>query len=147
MLKRIIFSLLGAFVAIASGWLSGILVALLLAAAAIVVRPSQVPVGAMLVTPLSVAIGSLIFILPTSIALVPLYLFIPRTWLLWRWPVCTTLGVVAGVCIVAVFLGQPNRNLPENVFSWYILAAVISGSTCFVASITHERFLRYGEHI
>ena len=147
MLKRIVFSLLGAFVAIASGWLSGILAAFLLAAVAILVHPHQVPVGALLATPWVVAIGSLIFILPTLIALVPLYLFIPRTWLVWRWPVCTTLGVVSGVCIVAVFLAQPNRNPPESVFSWYVLAAAIGGSTCFVASKTHERFLRLPDRI
>lgn len=147
MLKRIVFSLLGAFVAIASGWLFGILAAFLLAAAAILVHPSQVPVGALLATPGVVAIGSLIFIVPTAIALVPLYLFIPHTWLLWRWPVCTTLGVVSGVCIVAVFLAQPNRNPPESVFSLYVLAAAIGGSTCFVAAKTHERFLRLPDRI
>ena len=147
MLKRVAFSLLGALVAIASGWLAGILAALLLAVVAIVAHPHQVPVGALLAMPWVVAIGSLIFIIPTSIALVPLYLFIPQTSLLWRWPVCTTLGVVSAVCIVAVFLAQTNRNPPESVFSWYVLAAAIGGSACFVASKTHERFLRYAKRI
>jgi hypothetical protein len=141
MLKRAAFGLLGAFVAIVSGWLSGIVVAFLFAAVAMVAHPHQVSLGALLVAPWIVAIGSLYFILPVSLALVPLYLLIPRSWLLWRWPVCTTLGLVSGVCIVAVFLSQPNRNPPESVFSWYVLAAAIGGTTCLIASITHEQFL------
>jgi len=123
-----------------SGWLSGIVVTFLFGVVVTTVHPGHVTFAA-LPAAWVVAIGSLYFILPVSLVLVPLYLLVPRSWWLWRWPVCTSLGIVSGVCIVAVFLSQPNRNPPENVLSWYILAAVIAGTTCLVASMTYERFL------
>src|SRR3954469_20320442 len=46
------------------------------------------------------------FVLATwLVALVPLYLFVPRRSFLWRWPVCTTCGAAAGGLIMFGFYG------------------------------------------
>jgi hypothetical protein len=92
------------------------------------------------VVPWIVALGSAAFIYPVLLALVPLYFFVPRSSPLWRWPIGTSLGALAGVCIVFGFLSRPNVNPPESKLSWYILAAVIGSATCFVGSTTREHF-------
>ena len=49
-----------------------------------------------------------IFIFPVWIAiLIPLYIFVPRSWLVWRWPVCTALSALAGVIIFSCVVGFP----------------------------------------
>ena len=138
---RILKQLFGSFVAVLCGWGAGILFALLWAAVDVAVRPGKVPVAALIAAPWIVALGSVSFILPVwLLLLVPLYFFVPRSWPLWRWPICTASGVLAAICIVGMFLSRPDVNPPESILSWYILAAIVGGVTCFVGSVTRERF-------
>ena len=146
--ERILKKFFGSFVAVLCGWGAGILFALLWAAVGLVLHPGQIPVAALIAAPWIVALGSVSFILPVwLLLLVPLYFFIPRSSPLWRLPVCTVLGALAGVCIVAIFLSRPDVNPPESILSWYILAAVIGGVTCFVGSTTRDRFRHYHARI
>jgi len=141
LLQRFLTHLFGTFVAVIGGWLAGIAFSFVWAAFDIAIHPQQVPVAALIAVPWIVALGSLSFILPTWLfLLIPLYLFVPPSWPLWRWPICTALGVLSGICIVGYFLSRPNVNPPVSIFSWYILASVIGGVTCFVGSITRKRF-------
>ena len=43
--------------------------------------------------------------------LLPLYLFLPRTSFLWRWPVCTLCGALAGPAIVFACYGQDSFQI------------------------------------
>jgi hypothetical protein len=146
--QSILRQFFGTFVAVLCGWGAGILVALLRAAVGVVVHPGQVPVAALIAAPWIVALGSVSFILPVwLLLLVPLYFFVPRSWPLWRWPICTALGALAGISIIAIFLSRPDVNPPESISSWYVLAAIIGGVTCFVGSVTRERFGFYHARI
>jgi hypothetical protein len=40
-----------------------------------------------------------------ALILIPLYLFIPSSSMLWRWPICTLFGAVAGFLIVSLVFG------------------------------------------
>ena len=140
LLARILKQFLGVLVAVLGGWLAGILFAFAWAAVDVTTHPGEVPAIALFVLPWIVALGSAAFIYPVLLALVPLYFFVPRSSPLRRWPICTSLGALAGVCIVFGFLSRPNVNPPESKLSWYILAAVIGSATCFVGSTTREHF-------
>ena len=89
-----------------------------------------------------VAIASLHFVAPASAVFLVLYLVLPGDWrrLRWAW---TTLRVAAAAGMVTADLARAD-NPPESVFSWYLVAAAIGGTTCFVAAVTHERFSRDG---
>ena len=141
MLLGCVFSrFLGVLVAVVAGWIAGILFEFAWAAFDVATRPGEVRAIALLVRPWIVALGSLVFIFPVLLVLVALYFVVPRSSLLWRWPICTGLGALAGVSIVFAFLSRPDVNRPESKLSWYILAAIIGGTTCFVGSTTRERF-------
>ena len=113
--------------ALLGGWLAGITFSFVWAALDIAIHPQQVPVAALIAVPWIVALGSLSFVLPVWLfLLIPLYLLVPPSWPLWRWPICTALGVLSGICIVAYFLSRPNVNPPVSIFSWYILASVMA---------------------
>jgi hypothetical protein len=141
LVQRFLTQVFGTFVALLGGWLAGIAFSFVSAALDAAIHPQQVPVAALIAVPWIVALGSLSFIVPVWLfLLIPLYLLVPPSWPLWRWPICTALGVLSGICIVAYFLSQPNVNPPVSIFSWYILASVIGGVTCFVGSITRKRF-------
>src|SRR5262249_36621190 len=140
LLARILKQFLGVLVAVIGGWLAGILFAFVGAAVDVTTHSGKVTSIALFVQPWIVALGSPVFIYPVLLALVPLYFFVPRSSFLWRWPICTTLGALAGVCIVFGFFSRPDVNPPESKLSWYILAAVIGAATCFVGSTTREHF-------
>jgi hypothetical protein len=140
MLVRVLKQLLGVGVSVIGGWLAGIVFEFLWTTLDMVTHPGQLPAIVLFVRPWIVALGSSFFILPVVPFLIVLYLVIPRSWQVWRWPVCTLLGVFAGISIVFVSFSRPDSNPPPSKFSWYLLAAVIAGATCFIASITRERF-------
>jgi hypothetical protein len=83
----------------------------------------------------------LAFALPVwVVALVPLSLFLPRSSLLWRWPVCTACGAVVGVLIVAVVFPFPQRGIASEIWFPYALGGIIGAITCLVGSFTRRHF-------
>jgi hypothetical protein len=83
------------------------------------------------------------FILPVwALILVPLYMFIPPSSILWRWPVCTVCGAAAGLLIVGVvFGGIPGvGHVSSGAWGSYILAAIVGGVTCLIGSLTKHIF-------
>jgi hypothetical protein len=83
---------------------------------------------------------SAIFVFPVwAVVFLPLYLFIPAHSILWRWPVCTACGILAGPVLIwgwhCVF--EPQAS---GAFPFLFLASVIGGVTCFTASTTRPRF-------
>lgn len=83
---------------------------------------------------------------PWFVAFVPVYLFIPRNSVLWRWWLCTLAGALAG--IVALWtdalvcsLFSPGPSLLLNVpllLSASIPAAVLGSAICFTAAISEN---------
>ena len=83
-------------------------------------------------------ISCLIVFVVWLVALVPLYMLVPRNSLLWRWPICTFCGAMAGAAImiafdIRYFLQDPLDNL-------ILTAAVIGGTTCLFGSLTRDFF-------
>jgi hypothetical protein len=69
--------------------------------------------------------------------LIPLYLAIPRTSLLWRPYICISLGALAGLLCAALFSGG---NIDSNKFILYAVAAIVGAATCLTAVVTRDRF-------
>ena len=91
-------------------------------------------------TLIGMTISFLIVFVVWLVALVPLYMLVPRSSLLWRWPICTSCGAVAGAAIMFAtdirhFLQDPSNNL-------ILTAAVIGGTTCLFGSLTRDFFHR-----
>ena len=94
----------------------------------------------------SADIGTLIFVAVFGgafvfatwlVLLLPLYLFVPRTSLFWRWPLCTVCGALAGAAIVCASYGQHRPDFPTLM----LLGTVTGAATCLFGSLT-ARFFR-----
>jgi hypothetical protein len=140
LVRRILRQLLGVLVAVVGGWLVGIAFEFCWTLFDMVVHPGDTPPIALFVRPWIIALGSVVFILPVVPILIPMYLFLPRGLIVWRWPVCTVLGALGGILIVCAFFSRPDANPPESKLSWYVLATVIGGATCLIGSVTRNRF-------
>jgi hypothetical protein len=131
----------GSFVAVVIAWLAAIV---LLEAAQVVnfiSHRDQLTWNVLWVTPLWFSMWILAFALPVwLVALVPLSLFLPRSSLLWRWPVCTACGAVVGALVVAVVFPFPQRGIAPEIWFPYTLGGIIGGITCLVGSLTRRRF-------
>ena len=85
------------------------------------------------------------FIIPTwLIVLIPLYLFVPRSSVLWRWPVCTACGALAGALMMLWYHGGVPGfgELTTDAWSLVADAALVGGITCLTAALTRDRFHR-----
>jgi hypothetical protein len=84
-----------------------------------------------------------LFIVPVWVLiLVPLYLFVPWHSILWRWPICTACGALAGFAIMTLFFGGiPGfGQLSSGAWDFYVIAAVVGGVTCLVGALTRHIF-------
>lgn len=86
-----------------------------------------------------IAIYSAAFVFATwLVALLPLYLFVPRRSFLWRWPVCTVCGASAGALVMFGFYGP---NSPDSFSTAAtILAAIVGGIACLFGALTADSF-------
>lgn len=133
--------ILGTVVAVFAGWLAAILFVELFTAIDVLMGDPNVAPAAFFVAPLVYAYAMSYFILPVWLfLLVPLYLFVPPSSVLWHWPLCTAFGVASGVLIVAVFLGLPGPQVAREIWLPYVLAALVGGVTCLTGAIMRERF-------
>ena len=131
----------GTTVAVLSGWAAGVLFVALVGVVTFPAahRTSGTVVAALWNTPFAFAIFMWFFILPVWVlALVPLYLLVPHSSLLWRTSLCTALGALAGVLIMLVLHGF--GWFPSDFWIFCGTAAVVGGVTCFVGSSTMQRF-------
>lgn len=83
-------------------------------------------------------IGGALALATWAAAFVWIYLYVPRASPLWRWPLCTVCGGVAGGAIAAA------AALPygvEGPVLWFAASGLIVGaSTCLFAALTAPRF-------
>jgi hypothetical protein len=70
---------------------------------------------------------------PSHAAFCALYLFVPVRSPLWRWPVCTACGVIAGVLVIALWIGGiPGvGGTGTEAWSLYVIAAIVDGVTLY----------------
>jgi len=154
-LRNVGRQIIGTFVALLAGWCAGLI---LIEATAILemLRYSDYIWHAVLIeTPITYLWVFIYVTLPVwLVLLVPLYLFVPSSSVLWRWPICTICGAVAGYLIllgIFVFVsGQPTLHPVHGhttVYSlltgpWflYVVAGIIGAVTCFVGAVTRARF-------
>jgi hypothetical protein len=135
--------LLGTVVAVLAGWLAALLFFEVIELINFLSKPHVGLPEALWLTPLEISLIISVFVVPIwLLVLVPLYIFVPPSSMLWRVPVCSACGIVAGVLIVAlVFGGIPgSRGLAPEAWWWFIAAAIVGGVTCLIGSLTRNRF-------
>ena len=115
----------GAFLSLLVGWLAIILTVLVVMLAR---DSSGASFGSIVWVATVAAMVSGYGALPGGLVFLPIYLFMPRTWILWRWPVATLCGALAGAS-VDLFHGLPP-----------IFGPFTGGITCLFASLTAHRF-------
>ena len=74
------------------------------------------------------------------VLLLPLYLFVPHSSFLWRWPVCTVCGALTGSAIVFACYG-PDSFGRADFPTLILLGAVTGAATCLFGSLS-ARFVR-----
>jgi hypothetical protein len=131
---RFLRPLLGTFIAVLAGWFAGVIGVAVIAFFGIGGAQRYSALEGILVT----AFYMWLFIIPVwLVALIPLYLFVPPSSSLWRPYVCTGFGAVSGLVIVAIFA---DANVAVEMWSFYILAAIVGGVTCLTGVLTRTRF-------
>src|SRR6266480_4354544 len=104
--------LLGTVIAVLAGWLTALLLLEATTAIELLQEPHYIVPDALVVGPIVSAWFMGYFILPVcALILIPLYLFIPSSSMLWRCPICTLCGAAARFLIVSLYLGV----FPESV--------------------------------
>jgi len=141
--RRIAKQILGTVVAVLSGWFSAMLFLEAMALIQLLQQPHYIVPDALWVAPITVSIVMAYFVVPVWLfLLIPLYVFVPASSALWRLPVCSACGVVAGLVIVGLWLrGIPGvRGVAPEAWSLYVIAAIVGGVTCFIGALTRHVF-------
>jgi hypothetical protein len=109
--------LLGTAVAVLSGWLAALLLFEIITLINVLRKPHEVVPDALWVTPLTVSMVMSWFVIPVwLLVLIPLYIFVPSSSVLWRAPICSVCGVIAGVLILSFWVGgiPGTGGLPQK---------------------------------
>jgi hypothetical protein len=141
--RRIARQLLGTLVAVLAGWLTALLFLEAATAFELLQQPHYIVPEALFVTPIDCGLFMSFFILPVwALVLVPLYLLVPPSSVLWRWPICTVCGAAAGLVIIGVFFGRiPGvGRISSDAWDFYVLAAIVGGVTCLTGALTKHMF-------
>ncbi len=97
--------ILGTIVAVLAGWLAALLYVELSGVVQLLQQPHYIVPEALFVGPITAGVFMAYFIIPVWLfVLIPLYLFVPPSSPLWRWPICTACGTLAGITIIAFTL-------------------------------------------
>ncbi len=134
--------ILGTVIAVVAGWLGSILV-LNVHAFIQMIQEGHVDWELILGGSLLTSAFMAYFIIPIwLLVLIPLYLFVPSSSVLWCWPVCTACGAIAGAIIVSIaFGGLPGLGrIATEAWPFPVIAAVVGGIACLVGSLTRQRF-------
>jgi hypothetical protein len=128
-------ALLGSALATAAGWTASILFPLSYAIPHLKDPDLDWPTLALFIGLSLISSAIFVFIL-WGVVLLPLYLFIPRQSIFWRWPICTATGMIVGATIAGCFYWE---TLGDSAFS-IARAACTCGVACLVAGLTSPRF-------
>jgi hypothetical protein len=103
--RQIAKQILGTVVAVLSGWLAAMIFLEATTVVELMQERHYVVPDALYVAPITITIIMSYFVIPVWLfVLIPLYLFVPPSSVLWRLPVCTTCGVLAGILIIAFWM-------------------------------------------
>jgi hypothetical protein len=136
--RRIGRQILGSFVAVVTGWFA----ALAFLMACMVLRNLQhahTLTGQQILGYFEMyAFFMACLIVPVwLLVLIPLYILLPSSSILWRSPICTVCGVFAGEIIMfAFYRGDLDRVLMYH----YVMAGMVGGVACLTASLTRRQF-------
>src|SRR6266403_2447603 len=109
--RSITTQLLGTVVAVLGGWLAPFLFFGGVRLLGVSDGKQPLDVGILVDSTIATSIFMAWFIIPVWIlVLIPLYLFVPLSSPLWRWPVCTACGATAGFLIMALVFIASYRN-------------------------------------
>ena len=141
--RRMGKQILGTIVAVLSGGFAAMLYLEATTIIELLHQPHYIVPAALLVAPIMIGMVMSWFVIPVWLfVLIPLYLFVPSSSVLWRLPVCSACGVVAGLLIVGCWIrGIPGvGDLAPEAWSFYIFAAIVGGVTCFIGALTRHVF-------
>ena len=141
--RSIAKQILGTVVAVLSGWFAAMLFLEAIALIQLLQQPHYIVPDALWVAPITVSIVMAYFVIPVWLfLLIPLYLFVPASSPLWRLPVCSACGLVAGLVIIALWLrGLPGiGGVAPEAWSLYVIAAIVGSVTCFIGALTRHVF-------
>jgi hypothetical protein len=143
--RNIARQIFGAFVAVFTGWFAAVVFEEIVTAIYLWIDPISTRPEQLYSNPMISGLFMSFWIVPTwLLALVPLYLFVPTSSVLWRPAVCTPCGAVAGIVIAWPFF-HPMWGVDSADFAiWnpFILAAIVGGITRFTGAVTRDRFKR-----
>jgi hypothetical protein len=126
-----------------SGWFAAMLFLEAIMIIQLLQQPHYIVPDALWVGPVTVSIVMAYVVVPVwLLLLIPLYLFVPASSALWRLPVCSACGVVAGLVIVGLWFGGiPGvAGVAPEAWSFYVIAAIVGGVTCFIGALTRRVF-------
>lgn len=143
MVAHIAKQILGAAVAALAGWFAAILFYEVVAIVELLQQPHYIAPGGLVVGAIVATWVMGYFIIPIwLLVLIPLYLFIPSSSPLWRWPLCAACGSGAGLLVIGYFIrGVPGvGGVSSEAWLEYTMAAIAGGVTCLTGSLTKRRF-------
>ncbi|MGB8342689.1 MAG: hypothetical protein WCE51_13960 [Chthoniobacterales bacterium] len=143
MVGSVLRQVFGSLVAVATGWLAAIVFIEVSTAVELLQQPHYIVPEALIVGPITAAWFIAYFIIPVwLLVLLPLYLFVPSHSALWRWPVCTVCGAIAGLLIISLTFGVSvdASAMVKGPWDFYVLAAIVGGITCLTGALTRRVF-------
>jgi hypothetical protein len=141
--RRIAKQIFGTFVSVLTGWLAALLFLEVMTVIELLKQPHYIVPDALYVGPMIMGIYMAFFIIPVwLVVLIPLYLFVPSSSPLWRWPVCMSCGVAVALLIMGIFFhGIPGvGGLSAESWSLFVMAAIVGGVACLIGALTKHRF-------
>ena len=127
--------ILGSFLSALAGWATLTLFPL----GAFLLQTDNFP-GGELSSSFAMPLVAGFFVLPVwFVELLPLYCLVPSRSVLWRWPVCTVCGAVAGSAIMLVFYAVASGHYVDSL-PLVSLAALVGATTCLFGSLTRRWF-------
>ena len=100
---------------------------------------SQAALGGLTYAFFVLLIGGAMAMATWAAAFLWIYLFVPTTSPLWKWPICTLCGGLAGgliVSAIALCYGMEN-----GISVFFVCSGILTGaSTCLFAALTVQRF-------
>ena len=134
---------LGTVVAVLGGWLAPFLLFGGVRLLGVSEHKQPLDVGILVGSTVATSIFMALFIIPIWVlVLIPLYLFVPLSSPLWRWPICTACGATAGFVIMASVFIASDSSSSWSYGAWQFcgIAALVGGATCLVGSLTRHVF-------
>ena len=141
--RPILRQLLGTAFAVVSGWLLALTFIESTYLIGAIRQRHALDVGVLLGSTVLSSWFMAYFIIPVWLfILIPLYLFVPLSSPLWRWPICVLCGAAAGFLIMAgAFLVVPGSgSWSSGAWEMCGIAAFVGGAICLVGSLTRRVF-------